>query len=55
MPNVNQDPQLIIVPSQTAMQVGLMLAQSRDDSTDVGPTLGQRTLLSEVKPQWVHT
>ena len=28
------------------MQVGLTLGQRRDDSTDVGPTLGQPTLLS---------
>ena len=33
--------------SQTAMQDGLTLAQRRDDSTDVGPTLCQPTLLSE--------
>ena len=32
--------------TQTAMQVGLTLAQRRDDSTDVGPTLGQTILLS---------
>ena len=28
------------------MKVGLTLAQRRDDSTDVGQTLGQPTLLS---------
>ena len=32
--------------TQTAMKVGLTLAQRRDDSTDVGQTLGQPTLLS---------
>ena len=34
------------VTTQTAMKVGLTLAQRRDDSTDVGQTLGQPTLLS---------
>ena len=34
------------VYAQTAMKVGLTLAQRRDDSTDVGQTLGQPTLLS---------
>ena len=33
--------------SQTAMKVGLTLAQWQDDSTDIGPMLGQPTLLSE--------
>ena len=31
---------------QAATKVGLTLAQRRDDSTDVGPTLAQPTLLS---------
>ena len=34
------------VTTQTAMKVGLTLAQRRDDSTDVGQTLGQPTFLS---------
>ena len=33
------------IPPQTAMKVGLALAQCRDDSTDVGSTLGQPTIL----------
>ena len=32
--------------TQTAMKIGLTLAQRRDDSTDVGPTLDQPALLS---------
>ena len=35
--------------SQTAMSVGLTLAQRRDDSTEVGPTLSQPTSLSGCK------
>ena len=34
------------------MQVGLTLAQRPDDSTDVGPTLGQPILLSGIEPSW---
>ena len=36
--------------TQTAMKVGLTLAQRRDDSTDVGPTLDQPALLSGNTP-----
>ena len=42
---INLGVYLIIDPTQTAMNVGQTLAQRRDDSTDVGPTLGQPTLL----------
>ena len=38
--------------SQTAMLVGTTLARRRDDSTDVGPTLGQPTLLSGFSVTW---
>ena len=34
-----------VAQSQTPMKVGPTLAQRRDDSTDVGPTLGQPILL----------
>ena len=34
------------IATRTTMNIGLTMGQRRDDSSDVGPALGQRTLLS---------